>query len=246
MMPKRARSAAASMPKRARSTAVARPSSIEFLGDYFPHDFSHSERVYLAEYMCNSKEWAEFSPVVVKSGNYVGVIFECHKDPLGDPIAGVDVREDGFDFSWSYATRLKERITSTHELHRFISEVARLSQWRMGERDRAINFNTLHNSMYGFGERKLILQYIVTNPAWTKFSIDYADNEYTDEVYGEIGSLRRTLGVLKLPRDNEIELWWGDELVNFRRITSMTELNEFVEWAMDYAEDNTPIRFYTR
>ena len=232
------------MSKRVRSAAP--PSPIEFLGDYFPYDFSYNERVRLAEYICNSEELGEFAPVVVKGGNYVGVIFECHKDPLGDPIAGVDVRKDVLDFTWSYATRVKERITSTHELHRFISEVARLSRFRMGQRNRVINFNALNNSTYGFDERKYILQYIVTNPAWTKFSIDYTDNERTGEVYGEIGSCRQTLGVLKLPWGNCMELWWEDQLIRGRLIYNMDDINEFVQWAMDYAEDNTPIRFYTR
>lgn len=231
------------MPKRARSAAAAHPPYLGFLGH---HDYSYSERVYLAETMCNSEEWAEFSPVVVKKGNYIGVIFECHMDPSGHPIAGVDVHENAFDFTWSYSTRVKERITDPAKLHWFIREVARLSQKRMKERDRVIQFGRLEHPSYEFKERKFVLDYIVSNPAWAKFSLDYAANKQTREVYGEIGSLRRTLGVLKLPRYNCMELWWEDQLIRGSLIYNMDQLNEFVQWAMDYAEDNTPIRFYTR
>ena len=231
------------MSKRVRSAAAAHPPYLGFLGHY---DYSYSDRVYLAETMCNSEEWAEFAPVVVKKGNYIGVIFECHMDPSGHPVAGVDVHEGTFDFTWSYSTRLKQRVTSPYEFYRFVSDVAELSRMRMKERGRVINFGRLEHKAYEFNERKFILDYIVSNPAWAKFSLDYAVNEETRMVYGEIGSLRRTLGVLKLPRDNKMELWWEDQIVRGRLIYNMDDLNEFVEWAMDYAEDNTPIRFYTR
>lgn len=231
------------MPKRARSAAAAPPPYLGFLGHY---DYSYSDRVYLAETMCNSEELAEFAPVVVKSRGYVGVAFECAKDPLGDTIASIDVRADRFWFTWTYATNMDQRITSPHEFHQFINEVARLSRIRMRELGRPVDFKALDDPAKEFEERKFIMDYIALNPAWVKFSLYYLDNQVTREVYGEIGSLKSTIGLLKLPGSNLMQLWWQNQMVRERRITSMTELNEFVEWAMDYAEDNTPIRFYTR
>ena len=231
------------MSKRARSATAAHPPYLGFLGH---HDYSYSDLVYLAETMCNSEEWAEFSPVVVKSGDYVGVDFECEKDALGDVNAGIDVREDCFYFNWTYSTPLKQRITSPRELHQFISEVARLSRILMRERGRAVDFRKLEHQAHEFDERKFIMNYIALNPAWARFGLYYTDDEETREVYGEIVLMKNTIGLLKLPGGNLMQLWWQNQMVRERRVTSMTELNEFVEWAMDYAEDNTPIRFYTR
>ena len=231
------------MSKRARSAAAAYPPYLGFLGHY---DYSYSDRLYLAETMCNSEELAEFAPAVVEDCGYVGVVFECVKDPLGDTIAAIDIRADRFWFSWTYTTKMDQRITSPREFHQFISEVARLSRIRMRERGRAVDFRKLEHQAHEFDERKFIMNYITLNPAWARFGLYYTDDEETREVYGEIVLMKNTIGLLKLPGGNLMQLWWQNQMVRERRVTSMAEINEFVEWAMDYAEDNTPIRFYGR